>query len=171
MCPAPKIEQSKMVTVIHVSKLTFLTFLALSKYFFLVKNMSFYDLDIKESISEEFFEFWLFSFVKIAMLFKIQAKALFNDFSQILTYLLLKCYQPKRKSHDWLAQEISELFLWYFAHGAHFKCSFCLPLSLYRGQQTFSHAHFNGRICSNTEKGITVELIKLLNSNVLCSTK
>ena len=155
----------------NVSKLTFSTFLALFWVFFLGKNMLFYVFDVKESISEGFINFWLFVFEKRAILFKIQARALFNDFSHIKTDLLLKRYQSKRKSHDWWARKISALFHRYFAHNVHFKSSFCLPQSLYRGQRTLSHARFNGCVCSNTKTGITVELIKLESSTFLCRSK
>ena len=50
--------------------------------------MSFYDFVAKESISEGFVEFWLFVFVKMAILVKIQMRALYDDFSQIITDLL-----------------------------------------------------------------------------------
>ena len=51
--------------------------------------MQFYVFDAKESISEGFINFGLFVFEKRAILFKIQARALFNDFSHIKTDLLL----------------------------------------------------------------------------------
>ena len=125
-CPPPKnggIQNGRC----NVSKLTFSTFLALFWVFFLGKNMLFYVFDAKESISEGFINFWLFDFEKRAILFKIQERALFNDFSHIKTDLLLNRYQSKTKSHDWWAREISALFHRYLAHNVHFKSSFCLP--------------------------------------------
>ena len=112
----------------NVSKLTFSTFLALFLVSFLGKNMLFYVFDAKESISEGFINFWLFVFEKRAILFKIQARALFNDFSHIKTDFAAKnVTSPKEKSYDWWAREISALFHRYFAHNVHFKSSFCLP--------------------------------------------
>ena len=57
--------------------------------------MLFYVFDAKESISEGFINFWLFVFEKRAILFKIKARALFNDFSHIKTDLLLNVTSPK----------------------------------------------------------------------------
>ena len=124
--PLRKMEESKMAAAV-CQNWHFQPFWHIFEYFSLVKTYNFMFFDAKESISEGFIKFWLFVLEKRAILFKIQARALFNDFSHIKTDLLLKRYQSKRKSHDWWAREISALFHRYFAHSVHFKCSFCLP--------------------------------------------
>ena len=42
-----------------------------------------------------------------------------------------------------------------------------LPALEFVQGSTFSCAHFNGNVCSNTKKGIKVEPIKLESSNFL----
>ena len=123
-CPLRKMEESKIAAAM-CQNWHFQPFWHFFEYFSLV-IMLFYVFDAKESIFEGFINVWLFVFEKRTILFKIQARALFNDFSHIKTDLLLKRYQSKRKSHDWWAREISALFHRYFAHNVHFKSSFCL---------------------------------------------
>ena len=108
-CPLRKMEESKMAAA-RCQNWHFQPYWHFFEYFSLVKTCYFMFFDAKESISEGFINFWFFVFEKRAILFKIQARALFSDFSHIKTDLLLKRYQSKRKSHDWWAREISALF-------------------------------------------------------------